>query len=681
MVSLLAAAADHGAETGVATGGPLEVAWIIPVIAILSAALIWAFGKRLPLKGAEIGVAAMIAVLVGGLVVFFDTIGRINADEGWHGFERSVTWLNFGPDSSLELGFMVDGLAAVLVVIVGVVALMVHLYATSYMKGEVRVTHFFATLSLFTASMLTLVLANNLLQMLLGWEGMGICSYLLIGHWWEKHENSSAAIKAFLTTRVGDVGFMIGIFLLFWTAGTFNVGEINGLAAAGTLAAGTLTVAALLLFCGAIGKSAQFPLHTWLPDAMAGPTPVSALIHAATMVVAGVYLVARMFPVFDNALPVALGTVAIIGSITMVIAALLALVQQDLKKILAYSTISQLAYMVAGLGVGAYTASVFHIWTHAWFKALLFLGAGSVIHAVHSNNMSDMGGLLKKMPITAVTYIIGGLALAAFPPFAGFWSKDELVVGAFEAGTHGSTIGMITFVAMLLTAFLTACYVARMLALTFFGPPKYDPEHVHPHESPKLMVYPLVALAVLAVAGGWVGIPGELNQFERWVHYGDEHAAFNPMIALLSTGIALAGFAVGWAIFRMGKVDVDVRKTALAPFYKLLMNRYYLDNIYFKGIVRPVRDRLSAAAYWTNQKIFDGAVNAAGIAAVASGKFAYRDVDQGLIDGLVNNLARLTGRAGGKLKFWQTGNMQRYAAVMFLGVAALVGAFVFSVRF
>ncbi|HEX2178458.1 MAG TPA: proton-conducting transporter membrane subunit, partial [Actinomycetota bacterium] len=372
MVTLLATAAEHGTETAASAGGSgaLEMAWIIPVIAMVSAALIWAFGKRLPLRGAEIGVGAMILVLLGALAVFFDTIGHINADPEWHGFEKAVTWMQFGADSTLELGFKVDGLAAVMVVVVGFVALMVHIYATSYMKGEVRVTHFFATLSLFTASMLNLVLANNLLQMLVGWEGMGISSYLLIGHWWEKHENSSAAIKAFITTRVGDVGFMFGIFVLFWAAGnSFNVAHISEEAAAGNIARGTLTVAAVLLFCGAIGKSAQFPLHTWLPDAMAGPTPVSALIHAATMVVAGVYLVARMFPVFDNAFDLALDEVAIIGSITMVLAALLALVQQDLKRVLAYSTISQLAYMIAGLGVGAYTASVFHIWTHAWFKA------------------------------------------------------------------------------------------------------------------------------------------------------------------------------------------------------------------------------------------------------------------------------------------------------------------------
>jgi NADH-quinone oxidoreductase subunit L len=678
MVRTLATAVEHGTEAAASTGAPLEMAWLIPIIPMLSAAVIWAVGKRFPRRGAEIGCLAMLAVLAGSLIVFFDTIRHIAADAEWHGFEKAVTWMNFGPNSSVELGFKVDGLAAVLLMVVGIVATMVHFYAASYMRDDVRVTHFFASLSLFTASMLNLVLANNLIQMLVGWEGMGICSYLLIGHWWEKHENSSAAIKAFLTTRVGDVGFMIGIFVLFWGAQSFNVGVISEMATAGDIAVGTLTVGAILLFCGAIGKSAQFPLHTWLPDAMAGPTPVSALIHAATMVVAGVYLVARMFPVFAAAAPEALGLVAIVGSITMLIAALLALVQDDLKKVLAYSTISQLGYMIAGLGVSAYTASVFHIWTHAWFKALLFLAAGSVIHGVHSNNMSDMGGLLRKMPVTAGTFIIGGLALAGFPPFAGFWSKDELVLGAYTEATHGSGIAMFTFLAMLVTAFLTALYVARMLALTFFGKPKYDTKHVHPHESPRLMTVPLMILAGLAIAGGWVGLPGGINQFAKWVHLaGTEHHPFDIMIAVVSTGAALAGFAIGWAIFRMGRVKVDVQKTALAPFYKLLVNKYYLDAIYWRFIVRPVRDHLSAAAYWVNMKVLDGAVDAAGTVAVKTGAFTYRDVDQGLIDGFINNLAGSMGLAGSKLKFWQTGNMQRYAAAMFLGVATLVGVFVF----
>lgn len=656
----------------------IQLAWLIPAFPIISCILIIAIGKRMPKKGSEIGILAMLASLGLSLLVFFQTISILGGPEGgeYQGYEKSIRWLTFGPGNFfLEAGIKVDGLSAVMLVIVCFVALLVHIYSTAYLKDDRRFTFFYAVLSLFTASMLNLVLANNLLQMLVGWEGVGVCSYLLIGHWWEDKANSNAAMKAFLTTRVGDVGFMFGIFALFFAAGTFNIGVITEEVEAGLISTGVLTVAALLLFCGAVGKSAQFPLHVWLPDAMAGPTPVSALIHAATMVVAGVYLIARMFGVFEAA-PAALAVVAVIGGITMLIGGALALIQNDLKKVLAYSTISQLGYMIAGLGVSAYTASVFHIWTHAWFKALLFLGAGSVIHAVHSNNMSDMGGLRKQMPITSATFIIGGLSLAAFPPFAGFFSKDELVTGAYVQAMEGNGAAMFVFIAMMVTAFMTACYVARMLALTFFGKPKYDPKHVHPHESPKAMTVPLILLAVLAIAGGWVGIPGELNLFGKWVFFGEEHATFNPIIAIASTGIALAGFAVGWAMFAMGKTNFDIKKSPLAWTYRLLENKYYLDDIYFKGIVYPIRDKLSAAAYWTNQKVIDRVVNVAGAATVRFGYVVYKDIDQSLIDRFVNGLAQLAGLFGSKLKFWQNGSVQRYAAALFIGIAVLVGTFV-----
>jgi NADH-quinone oxidoreductase subunit L len=658
---------------------PFSYAWLIPVIPLVSFFLIVFFGKRMPKKGAEIGILALLASLALSLLVFFETISILGGPEGgeFHGYERSLRWMTFGPEGFLvELGVKVDGLSAVMLVIVCFVSFLVHVYSTAYMAGDKRFTFFFAVLSLFTSSMLNLVLANNLLQMLVGWEGVGVCSYLLIGHWWEERANSNAAIKAFITTRVGDIGFTFGIFVLFFAAGSFNIGVISEEVAGGEIASGVVTIAALLLFCGAVGKSAQFPLHVWLPDAMAGPTPVSALIHAATMVVAGVYLVARMFEVF-HASPAALAVVAVIGGITMLIAGALALVQDDLKKVLAYSTISQLAYMIAGLGVSAYTAGVFHIWTHAWFKALLFLGAGSVIHAVHSNNMSEMGGLRKRMPVTSATFIIGGLALAAFPPFAGFFSKDELVVGAYEQATQGSAAATFVFVAMIVTAFLTACYVARMLALTFFGKRKYDTEHVHPHESPRAMKIPLILLAVLSIAGGWVGIPGELNQFGKWVHFGEEHADFSLAIAAASTAVALAGFATGWAIFAMGRTRIDLKASAWAWLYRLLENKYYLDDIYMRFLVVPIRERWSRVAYWTNQNILDRVVNVAGAATIKTGFGIYRDIDQSLIDGFINGLASFAGLVGSKLKFWQAGNMQRSAAALFLGVAVLVGTFVF----
>ncbi len=651
----------------------VKYSWLVAALPYISFFAILFFGRRLKGKGAELGIAAVAGSLLLSIPIFFETIAKIgDGSKEFHGYEKSLTWFKFGDQEVLELGVKIDGLAVVMLLVVCFVSLMVHIYSTAYMKGEVRYTFYFAALSLFTGSMLNLVVANNLLQMMVGWEGVGLCSYFLIGHHWEERENSNAAIKAFITTRIGDVGFMFGIFVLFFAAKTFNIGHITELVEAGEISKGVLTLAAVLLFCGAIGKSAQVPLHVWLPDAMAGPTPVSALIHAATMVVAGVYLVARMFAVF-HASPAALNEVAIIGAITMLIAALLALVQDDIKRVLAYSTISQLAYMVAGLGVSAYTGGVFHIWTHAWFKALLFLGAGSVIHAVHSNNMSDMGGLRSKMPITYRTYMIGGIALAGIPPLAGFFSKDELVLGAFEAGKHGSTVGWFVFITMLVTAFLTACYVARMLALTFFGEAKYDAAHVHPHESPPAMTVPLILLAILSIVGGWVGLPGEANLFGRWVHFGEEEHAFSLGIAVLSVLIAAAGFWTGWAIFRHGKTKIAVGNSW---FYRLLQNKYYIDDLYMGAIIRPIRDPISRFAYWTNQNILDRIVNAVGAGTLGLGKKTYSHVDQPIVDGAVNGLARLASLISSRVRFWQTGNVQTYAGAMFVGVGLMVWAFI-----
>src|SRR5918997_2988014 len=399
--------------------------WLVPLLPFVAFFVILFFGKRLPGHGSSVGIAAAGIGLVLALVAFLELAG------GRSEIEKSWTWFEFGSGLEVEFGMKFDFFTAVMFLVVTSVSFLVQVYSTGYMHGEVRFTWYYAALSLFTASMLFLVLANNLVQLFVGWEGVGVCSYFLIGHYWEEKPNSSAAIKAFITTRIGDVGLLFGIFALFALGHTFNITELNHLAEEGEIAGTGLTVAALLLFLGAVGKSGQFPLHVWLPDAMAGPTPVSALIHAATMVVAGVYLVARMFVLFEHAGP-ALDVVAIIAAITMLGAALLALVQDDIKRVLAYSTISQLGYMMAALGVGAYTAGVFHLFTHAFFKALLFLASGSLIHAVHSNNMSDMGGLKKPMPTTFVTFVIGSAALAGIPPLAGFWSKDEIIATAFK---------------------------------------------------------------------------------------------------------------------------------------------------------------------------------------------------------------------------------------------------------
>jgi NADH-quinone oxidoreductase subunit L len=546
------------------------------------------------------------------------------------------------------------------------------------MHGDSRYTWFYAVLSLFTSSMLFLVIANNLLQMFVGWEGVGVCSYFLIGHFWEEKENSSAAIKAFITTRVGDVGFLFGIFALFAIAHTFNITELNHAAEEGEIGGTPLTIAALLLFLGAVGKSAQFPLHVWLPDAMAGPTPVSALIHAATMVVAGIYLVARMFILFESA-GVALDIVAVIAAITMLIAALLALVQDDIKKVLAYSTISQLGYMMAALGVGAYTAGVFHLFTHAFFKALLFLGSGSLIHAVHSNNMSDMGGLRKYMPHTFWTFIIGSLALAGIFPFAGFFSKDEIVGESLRATSEGTqATASFVFLAAIVTAFLTALYMTRACVKTFFG--EYR-GHGHPHESPGSMVTPLWILALGTCTVGFLGFP-IIGPFKHWIFVpGEEGHGFstiyNVILPVASVAIALVAIWLGWQLFYKNRWRVDILRSPFAWVHGFVSNKYYLDDIYLKGIVRPVQYTLARAAYWFDQHIIDGIINGTASGTIAGSRVTYDVIDQQMVDFAVNGAAGLTGMSGGLLRYVQTGNIQRYAAVLFGAVALFVAILAF----
>src|SRR5437588_8166834 len=463
--------------------GVIRFSWIIPVLPLASFFVILLFGKRMRRGGAEVGIVAVFVALVLSLIVAGHFVG-----DGKR-FTAGVTWFDLGT-FKLQLSEAIAGLTAMMFVVVTLVSLCVQVYSLGYLKGDERFTWYYASLSLFTGSMLNLVIANDLIQLLVGWELVGICSYILVSHWWEDKVNSDAGIKAFITTKPGDVPFLFGIFTLICATGTSNMGRISALAAHGKISNALLIAGALLLFGGAIGKSAQFPLHVWLPDAMAGPTPVSALIHAATMVAAGVYLVGRMFSVFVHASGGALTFVAIIGSITMLIAALLAVVQDDIKRVLAYSTVSQLAYMVSGLsiGVAGYTPGLFHLFTHAFFKALLFLGAGSLIHATRSNNMSEMGGLRKRMPWTFWTFLIGAAALSGIPPLAGFWSKDEIITTAFRQPAGG--LGAVSFV----TAIVTAFYMMRAGLLTFFGDYRGAAE---PHEAPRVMPAPIVGLAGL----------------------------------------------------------------------------------------------------------------------------------------------------------------------------------------
>ncbi|MCE2532059.1 MAG: NADH-quinone oxidoreductase subunit L [Acidimicrobiia bacterium] len=495
-------AAEGAAEIVHVSGWFLSNVWIIPAIPAASFFAILFFGKRLPRGGSEVGIIAVGASLVLALCTVGQWISTVN---GAHGaavepvVNRWTWWVSGGVD--FTIGTLVDGLAVALLFVVTAISLLVHIYSTDYVAGDVRYTHFFAFLSLFTAAMLFFVLAENTIQMIVGWELVGVCSFVLIGHWWEHKPNSDAALKAFLTNRVGDIGLLVGVSVLFFAAGgTFSILEINTKAVDGEIGHTLLLISALCLLAAVISKSGQFFLHTWLPDAMAGPTPVSALIHAATMVVAGVYLVARMYGVFFEGMVIAgssINALALIGGITTLVGASLAFVQNDIKRVLAYSTISQLGYMVMALGVGAWTAAIFHLFTHAFFKACLFLGSGSVSHAVHSFDMKkDMGGLRKHMPHTYRTFLIASLALAGLPPLAGFWSKDEILAGTGGWGVFGGTGGNGAYTAMLvmgmLTAALTAAYMTRCVYLTFFG--RYR-GHGHPHESGRRITVPLWILA------------------------------------------------------------------------------------------------------------------------------------------------------------------------------------------
>jgi NADH-quinone oxidoreductase subunit L len=612
----------------------IKYSWIITALPLVSFFLIVFFGKRMPKGGAEIGIVAVGAGFVLSLIVASHFIA------GGGPYRAGITWFQLAPGRSgfhLRLSENVDGLTATMFVIVTLVSLCVQVYSTGYMEGDVRYTWFFAALSLFTGSMLNLVMADDLIQLLVSWELVGICSYLLVGHWWEEKENSDAGIKAFVTTKTGDIPFLFGIFTLIFATGTSSISQVTHQAALGTISQPLLFAAALLLFGGAIGKSAQFPLHVWLPDAMAGPTPVSALIHAATMVAAGVYLVGRLFGVFLNAGDTALAFVGAIGSVTMVIAALLAMVQDDVKRVLAYSTVSQLAYMVAGLSLGreGYTPGLFHLFTHAFFKALLFLAAGSVIHAVHTNNMSQMGGLRRLLPITFWTFLIGAAALSGIPPLAGFWSKDEIISTAFKTGHYW------VFAATLGTAVLTAFYMTRALLVTFFGAYRGEGQ---PHESPAVMTGPMVVLAGFSVVAGFLG-PTHL--FADWVHFGT--AVREPVdygFAAVSLLGAAAGIAVGYRLYsRWRERDPLMR---LGPAYTFIERKYYLDDIYLGGVVRPIQYRASAGIDVVDRRVVDGAVNGAGTGA----RFA-----------------------GGVLRYLQSGSVQRYAALLVVGVIILAVIF------
>ena len=693
--SLLLATAEEGAHaTEFSNGGVLAAyAWLIPVVPMVMSFVIVFFGKRSPLKGWGMAEATMLFVALYGIVLFVMNLNEPILYQGSvHVADIGINI--FGEPLVIEWGWMVDGLSTMMYFVVGVVGFLVFTYAKSYMDGDVRYTWFFASFTLFAGGMLVLVSAPNLIQLIVGWELVGVASYLLIGHYWETHEYSSAAIKAFLVNKTADVGLFIGVIIVAVTVGSFRFTDVMETMAEGAPSplAHFAFWAGLALFIGAMGKSAQFPFHVWLPDAMAGPTPVSALMHAATMVTAGVFLIARMFPLYvlpDFAVDVR-SIIIVIGAITLLFIGLIAVVQDDIKKVLAYSTVSQLGYMMIALGAGAYTAATFHLFTHAFFKALLFLGAGSVIHAVHSNDMSDMGGLRKYMPKTFWTWIVGTLALIGLFPFAGFFSKDEILASLrYAANESGATavqggewVAEVVFWAAVLGAFVTAFYMARATFLTFFGTYKGKE---HPHESPAMMTWPLIGLAVGAAFAGFLNWPGLTAYFTDVVgirflegfHDLEHHAESFDYVAMIA-GLAMAGLGVlvGYLAFYPDADTQQARDRVNIPvLYPLLRHKYYIDDFYMDGIVRPIRGPIASAVNWINGYVVDFVVNGAGFAMKWLSKYVYL-FDQRGIDGAINASAAGTSAFGGVLRVIQTGKVQQYAAMMLAGTLIVVAGFI-----
>ncbi|MGI9578129.1 MAG: NADH-quinone oxidoreductase subunit 5 family protein [Microthrixaceae bacterium] len=752
--------------------------WLLPAIMALSFLLILAFGKKLPRKGSEIGIAAVgicfvLAVLTAGgwwnhtkshddteqasataitveeadpeaeaaalrdvqegcsnVVDGLDVsdegrtatgvapgenaaaptataAGVATAEEGegrgpTAPVVRCAEWFPIGPEGSnlITVGTLVDGQSVFMLFVVTIISLLVHVYSSDYVKGDRRYTHYFAFLSLFTASMLFFVLSQSTIQMIVGWELVGVCSFALIGHWWEEKPNSNAALKAFLTNRVGDIGLLVGMTILYFAADrSFSILDINILAADGGISHGILLLASCCLIAAVMSKSGQFVLHTWLPDAMAGPTPVSALIHAATMVVAGIYLVARLYPVFWEGLSIAGSSVnllALVGAVTAMFGALLAFVQKDIKKVLAYSTVSQLGFMVTALGVGAWTAAMFHLFTHAMFKACLFLGAGSMSHACHHsfNMVDDYGGLRKYMPRTFWTYIIATGALAGIFPLSGFWSKDEILAGQgslLSDGANGTYHVML--IMLLIGAFCTAAYMTRTIWYAFYG--EYR-GHGTPHESGPRITIPLIILATLGVVVGVLNLPKKIGpiefpeslhtQFEQFVEPvgayfpSISHAAFNIPLAIFSLVVAGAGIGLTYLYYWKDGLSflhgLSERNRLAGLGKNVLVNKYYFDWLYTDVITGFVKGPAARATNWFNTKVLDGVVNGVGKGAVGAGNFVYDNIDQKVVDGAVNGAGMTASESGGVLRHLQSGRIQQYTALFFASAAILAGVFV-----
>ena len=648
----------------------VDVAWLIPLFPLAGAGFLLLVGKRAGRAAGPLATLMMVASFVTGLVAFVQVTHR---PAGERAFIRPVyDWIVSG-SFNVSLDLRIDPLSLVMVLVVTGVGALIHLYSIGYMHGDPRYPRYFAYLNLFAFSMLVLVLANNFLVLYAGWELVGLCSYLLIGFWFERPTAASAAKKAFITNRVGDLGFAIGIVLIFVTVGSLDYDAV--FAQAGSLANGTATAISLLLLAGAAGKSAQIPLHVWLPDAMEGPTPVSALIHAATMVTAGVYMVARSHAIFD-ASATAGDWVAWIGLATALMAAYIAFVQDDIKRVLAYSTISQLGFMFVGVGVGAYTAGVFHLVTHAFFKALLFLGAGAVMHSLAGEtDMTKMGGLAKKIPWTATVMIAGWLAIIGFPFTSGFFSKDQILEGAYVTGHT------VMWVLLLVATAGTGFYMSRLIFLTFFGRSRLE-AHQHPHESPPVMGFPVGILAALALVGGLFGLSahgGKIQQFlaptsevvaftvseggeENTVEHhqavegavlppapAEKEGGLSPLaLSAIATGAGLAGAAVAGFMY-LGAFDWQRRRQRASIFWRAARNRLYVDSAYefvFTGV---------------------GKLGATALAYVVDAKW---------IDGVVNNTGRGMALLSAGVRRLQTGLVRTYALAVLAGTVLLIGLLV-----
>ena len=630
----------------------MQLAWLIPVFSFAVAPIIVVLGNRLPGKGALLSIPAIAAGFVFFWIALFGWLDASTATEHCYvavGTEALTCnyekiWFNAGlpglDDSvALTLGFFVDPLTIAMLGLVTFVALMVQIYSLGYMHGDPRINWYFAVHALFAASMLTIILSDSFLLLYVAWELVGVCSYLLIGFWHERPAAREAAKKAFIVTRIGDVGLLIGILLLWHEVGTFSMTDAFAAVQAGTMSEGVTIAAALLLFLGAMGKSAQIPFHVWLPDAMEGPTPVSALIHAATMVVAGVFLVARAFPLFEAYGGVPLLVVAIVGLVTALVTATIALVATDIKRILAYSTVSHLGLMMLSLGAFGYTAAIFHLLAHGFAKALLFLGSGSVIHSTEEQEISKLGGLRRVMPITTIVFAIGAMSLGGIPILAGFWSKDEIL----QAVSHERNPVFIVFA--LITALLSALYMGRAVFVTFFG--RLPQELEHTHESPAVMTVPLMLLAVLAVGFGFISFnwPGSFGGFGYFVFFEKPHGfEFTWWIGILSAVMAVGAFVLTYLIYERGSISLDSIRQRFASVLRVVENKYYFDEVY----------------QWTIDRVVL-------VLATFIGFFDRAIVNDIAINGPADTVRKL----GVALRLHVTGHLYSYALAMTLGVVGL----------